>query len=444
MPLVFPAATPVRWFAFLSCLVAMLVSTGNAAVAALPRGGLIDPVVAQRFGIERMWFSQAQLDVSRHRVEHAVLHGGQLFVLTTAGVLHVMDAETGSTVWIERFGNPNYPSLGPAVSEDHVALVNGSTLYVLERHNGREVLSRSIGGGPAGGPALTKFMAYVPLFNGKIEGYRIAEPQQPALYFASAGRIFTSPLATADSIVWPTDAGILYVANASGRGIRYRFESTSPLAGHPAAKNGLLYTSSATGYVFALNEQNGNQAWRYASGAPTSRSPVVVGGRLFLATDLPSLHCLEAATGHLLWEAPNIRQMVAISKTRAYGINKVGDITILDAATGVRQGQLRTDGTTSAVLNDQTDRLYLVSETGLLQCLREEGAKEPLIHGDQIDPALLPEEDAPQGEEQDNPFGTPGEEDDPFADPQPEENPFGEDAPPAADEPPADNPFGFE
>ncbi len=455
-----PRAVRYRFFSLVAVVMPLLLLAPAVAASAATRGGLVDPMVAQRFGLERAWFSQVQLDSTRHRVEHVVLHDGQLFALTTAGVLHVMDAETGRTVWIQRFGNPDYPSLGPAVSKDHVALINGSTLYVMERDTGREVLSRAIGGGPAGGPALTESMAFVPLFNGKIEGYRIAEPLTPALYFASAGRIFTSPLTTADSVVWPTDAGILYVANSSGRGVRFRFESTSPLAGHPAARNGLLYTSSATGYVFALNEQNGNQVWRYASGAPTSRSPVVLGGRVFLATNLPSLHCINAATGQLLWEAPNIRQVVAISKTRAYGINKVGNITILDAATGVRHGLLHSDGTTTAVLNNQTDRLYLVSESGLLQCLREEGAQEPLVHGDELDESLQRRKAKPPAGEEDNPFGDPAEEGDPFAEPmapeedpfggapaEPEGDPFGSDAPPPAEEPPAeepgDNPFDF-
>jgi outer membrane protein assembly factor BamB len=463
---------------FLCLFVSALVLIGPTGRAWAARGALVDESVAQRYGLERMWFSQAQLDPSRHRVEHVVLHKGELFVLTTSGTLHVMNAETGRTVWIQRMGNPNYPSLGPGVNDNHVAMVNGSTLYVLERKGGREILQRSLGGGAAGGPALTDTMAFVPLFSGKVEGYAIAEPRNPALYFSSAGRIFASPLATADSIVWPTDAGILYVGNASGRGMRFRFESTSPFAGNPAAKQGLLYATAASGYVYAINEQNGNQRWRYATGAPTSRSPVVVGSRVFVATNLPSLHCLDAATGEFLWEAPDIRQVVAVSRGRAYGINRVGDITILDVNTGIRQGRLQTSGTTSAVLNDQTDRLYLVSESGLLQCLREIGATEPLNHNAAPPAEGQPAEGTPPAGEEEDPFGAPAEddpfgapaEDDPFgeampeAEPAGEADPFGESDPPAenpdpfgeqppaedpfgeqppAEQPPAENPFGF-
>ena len=42
-------------------------------------------------------------------------------------------------------GNENYPSLGPACSDKYVALVNGSTLYVLDRTDGRPVKIRQVG-----------------------------------------------------------------------------------------------------------------------------------------------------------------------------------------------------------------------------------------------------------------------------------------------------------
>src|SRR5690606_10036305 len=98
--------------------------------------------------------------------------------------------------------------------------------------------------------------------------------------------------------------------------------------------------------------------------------------------------CIDAADGSPLWEAPDIAQMVAVSKGRVYGINRVGDVSILDAATGVRQGRLHTSGITSAVLNEQTDRLYLISERGLVQCLHEMGPNEPLLHGVELDDSL--------------------------------------------------------
>ena len=85
-------------------------------------------------------------------MERAVLANDRLAVLTTAGVVQEFNAQTGETLWIASVGNPKYPNLGPAVSEQHVALVNGSTLYVLDRTDGRPVKVRRVGGAPVHRP----------------------------------------------------------------------------------------------------------------------------------------------------------------------------------------------------------------------------------------------------------------------------------------------------
>lgn len=423
----------------------------------------MDVQQAQRFGLTRAWFSQAELDVSRDRVVRAVLRGDQLFVLTTAGVLHSMDAETGQTDWVVRIGNPRHPSLGPTANESYVALVNGSTLFVLDRSSGLEVISRELGGGAGGGPALTETHAYVPMFSGRMEAHALHDPDEPTWYYASAGRIFDAATATPASIIWPTDRGFLYVANTDAGGVRYRFESTSPFAAEPAVAGGIIYAASAHGNIYALHEQSGAQRWRYVAGAPLLRSPVVIGDRVYAATEFPSLHCL-ATSGQFLWEAPDVQQLVGVSSTRVYGINLFGDITILDGASGVRQGQLLTSDATTAARNEETDRLYLVSETGLVQCLHEIGADEPLRHKTLPTPPALEADEpaadtppAPQPDEEEmepeesaertppafeNPFGG----DDPFG---AGENPFGpnpfggEDEGNSGPAPARDNPFGF-
>jgi hypothetical protein len=43
-----------------------------------------------------------------------------------------------------------------------------------------------------------------------------------------------------------------------------------------------------------------------------------------------------------------------------------------------------------AVLNEQTDRLFLVSETGLVQCLHEVALADPLMHREQKSAADAP------------------------------------------------------
>ncbi|MEM9185631.1 MAG: PQQ-binding-like beta-propeller repeat protein [Planctomycetota bacterium] len=354
---------------------------GSGATAPLaPAGTLVPDDVARRAGMVRAWFSQAQLNPAQNSIESASLHGDMLVALTTAGVVHAMDALTGQTMWSVRIGNPGYPSLGPAVDAEHVAIVNGSTLYVLESATGRELLSRRVSGGAGGGPALANGYAYVPLFNGRVEGYSIADRKRRPWYYTSRGRIFRSAVASASSLVWSTDRSSLYVARSDATAVRFRFDTGAPIVAPATVRPPLVYAGSLAGYVFALNEDSGQQRWRYAAGFSVRESPVEVAGTLYVATDEPALHAIDAGTGERRWIAPGVKQFIAASQVRVYGIDDLGGLVGLDAKSGVVQGRTVNQGVNRAVLNDQTDRLYIYSRDGLIQCFHELGADEPYYH----------------------------------------------------------------
>src|SRR5690606_29766461 len=98
--------------------------------------GLVPRHVARTHGLERAWFARAEINPARSHLVRCILDGDELFVLSSAGVIQAMDAHTGETIWVTRIGNPKYPSLGPAANAHTVGVVNGSTLYLLDRATG--------------------------------------------------------------------------------------------------------------------------------------------------------------------------------------------------------------------------------------------------------------------------------------------------------------------
>lgn len=415
---------------------AIALAAANSARAA---SGLVSSIEAQRAGLERAWFSQAELDRSQHRVGNVVLDGDSLFVLTTAGVLHAMDAETGRTNWVTRIGNPDYPSLGPTANDNYVALVNGARITVLDRHTGVEHLNRELGGGAGGGPALSKGYVYVPMFTGKVEAYALDDEEEDELvwYYASSGRVFQPATATPASVVWPTQKGFLYVANPEANGVRYRFESAGLVNSGPASADGKLMLSTSNGYVFALDELTGQQLWRYSTGSSLTSSPVAIGGTLYVASEAPALHAISLADGERKWRTGGIAELAGVSQSRVYGMTRQGELVTMDLESGVPLATLRTSPETTAVVNPVNDRIYLVSETGLVQCLHEIGAEQPFVHAGQAPaaeaPADQPADQTPAAEQPAQPAE------------QPEVvNPFGDDTADPFDAGPADdsNPFG--
>jgi hypothetical protein len=161
----------------------------------------------------------------------------------------------------------------------------------------------------------------------------------------------------------------------------------------------------------------------------------VVGDRVYVASERPTLHCLDATTGLEKWEAAGISQFAAAGTNHIYGIDQYGAVTAVDATTGAVNGHIQTGETMMALVNDLTDRLYLITGRGLVQCLHEIGANKPLQYGA---PSPPPTEKAAGAEYHGNPQPPAKADAAPAAEPASPaqagaENPFGvEPAAPAA------------
>lgn len=362
-----------------------------AATPALNAAKLIPNTVARQHGLVRAWFSQARVNPARYKIENVVLQGDRLFVLTTSGNIQAFNAETGKLVWQARIGNPDHPSLGPVADDQHVAIVNGGSVYVLERASGQEVLLQRVNSGIAAAPALSEHYVFIPQFNGRVDAFGLENPRPIPWYFTSAGRIFQDAVASPASIVWATDAGHLYVADPDAHGVRFRLESATPIVAPATTHSDMIFAASTGGYVYAMRESTGAQVWRYAAGAPVEKSPIALGKTVYVATEEPALHCIDAESGEVKWIAPSVAQFVAASPTHVYGLDRLGNFLGLDREHGVVKTRARSMGDYQAVLNEINDRLYLFTPDGLLQCFHEIGREEPAMHDPKKEAAIKEE-----------------------------------------------------
>jgi len=419
-----------------TCLLSAFLSLGlcGELQAQAIRGPIISQGTALRYGLEREWFTQVELDRSRSRVQHIFQSRDTLFVQTDRGVIHALDAETGRTEWRRGVGNPDYPSLGSAANDKVLAVVNGSTLYVIDRNSGRQLWDRSLGTVPGAGPAVTAERVFVPMVNGRIESYEIEDQYGPPWMYWSDGRAMVQPITSKQSVAWPTSQGYFYVGRAVNPIIRFRVETDDEIISQPAYGKPYFYAGSMDGYVYAVHEQSGNQRWRFSTGDPISSSPVVIDDRVYVATDRGGMYCIDSQSGDEIWWAPRVERFLSASPTRIFGADRFGRIFILDAKTGGRLGILQTAGINLYHINHRSDRIYLGSDTGILQCLHDVDLDQPVYHNLSNDTDEVEDEakagavaEAPEKKEQpapldpDNPFaaGGGGEK------PQEDDNPFG-------------------
>ena len=459
----------------------------HPAVAAR-RGQVIPEPTARRHGLTRPWFTQVQLDSARARISRITLDRGTLFVQTDQAVLHAIDAETGQTRWAEQVGRRGHPSFTPGANSIFVAVVNGSYLYVLNRENGKLLWKTQLEGAPGAGPALSARRVYVPMVDGLVMSYllepmqdpveelglvrkqqdlspeqeeafekerrgaiRLSQEYVPPLACQSFGRSLVQPLVlrhdlNEEFVSWPTDRGLLFVGRVARLDnqftILYRLQTESGIAAQPAylppnpdllPGQGLICAASRDGFVHAIEEREGVSLWRFPTAEPILEAPVAIGANIYVATQPGGMYCLEAKDGSEKWWAPQVAQFIAASKDRLYVADKLDRILVLDAASGARLDAILAYGQDIKLVNIDTDRIYLATATGLIQCLHEAELAEPMVHrqpieaiSEEIPAGQVPEqpEDQPaQGpaagvgeDEQQNPFD-PGAQSNPFANP---------------------------
>lgn len=357
-------------------LLALALAAGTMAPT-VARSPLVSYDDAARCGLVRSWYAQAPVDYSRSRVEQWKLFYDRIYATSTAGLLTEFDAETGETTWTTSIGAPGAAAFGPGVNLDYVAIVSASKLYLLDRRDGHVIWSRDLGSAPAAGPALSDRYAFVALLSGRIEAYDLKDPEAQPWYYSSAGRSYQRPTVTGRVVSWPTTTGYLYVASAEDPRLLYRLETNDEIVASPVEQRPYLYAASRDGYIYCVQEITGAEKWRFSTGYAIESKPAVVGDVTFAASQEPALHALDSKTGEEGWVALGLSSFVARGKERVYAADTFGNIYVIELKSGQYVNGLTVPQGTQTIVNDQTDRIFLVNDRGLVQCLHEQGVDMP-------------------------------------------------------------------
>ncbi len=333
------------------------------------------------------------------------------------GVVHAIDGHTGKTRWSTTVGLSHYPTTAPSANNDVVAVINGSTLYILRSDSGEIVWQKRVGGAPGCAPALSAEMVFVPMINGAVEQYNINEPNRPVQVHRSFGHTFVQPVVSNEVVAWPTDKGNLYVGNANAAGMRFRMEAKDAISSAPAfLKPGKIFAASLDGYLYCVDEKRGGVLWRFTTGEPISHSPVAFGDTVYVVTDNGHMYAVSANDPVEKWVATGIESYLAGNEKRLYAVDQSGNLVILDTNSGSRIGTISSLGLDLRFLNIATDRIIVGTTSGVLQCLRETDRRWPNLYVD-ADPPKKKASDAPG--QQTKPM-------DPGAEPAPAVDPFGD------------------
>ena len=405
---------------------------------------LIPQTSAHRFGLERAWFTRAAVDSGRGRIRQLRQHvsstetytifeltfdGGKinfserdfdrygerlkkagaerlarqkledlerfqlnpkltvqtipvitLYLATDRGIVQAVDGETGRTRWISEIGNPDHLIEPLGVNDQFVAAASGSEIYVLNTANGTIAWRRRLLGSPGAGPVLSDNLMFIPMIDGAMEAYSLEDHRQPPWLFRSIGRTVAQPIYNGSIVAWPTNRGYLYVAQADMTNVLFNVATNRSIAaGAAALPPGRLLIASNDGYLYCVQESDGAVLWQFSTGERISRSPVVVGDAIYVVTDDAGMFRISGK-GDEVWRSSGVTSFLAASGERLYGRTVTGQMLILDTETGARIGTLATEVLDLQIRNKLTDRVFVGTRSGLIQCLHEVQNEWPMVH----------------------------------------------------------------
>ncbi|MCX7834330.1 MAG: PQQ-binding-like beta-propeller repeat protein [Ignavibacteria bacterium] len=63
-----------------------------------------------------------------------------------------------------------------------------------------------------------------------------------------------------------------------------------------------LYIAAINGYIYCLNQSNGNEIWKYKTGGTITGSPIIHNEKIFIGSFDKNIYCLNKNNGNLLWK----------------------------------------------------------------------------------------------------------------------------------------------
>lgn len=345
------------------------------------------------------------------------IHQVRIYTLGKDGTVEARDAETGELIWLSRNGDPMLPNGSLGINDEFVTFTNGSILYQLSAESGKTVREVRLAGTPLLGSELVGNYALVPTTSGGIEGFPMFETLDPPFVEMVAGRATNEPTPAPNSTrcAWPTDQDFVYVMETEGEpSVLFRFPTDGVVSARVAATvDDRFFFGTEHGHVYGIQAtRSGDVLWRLSIGQPIYSPVFTAGDRLLLASAYKNLFSIETATGTLQWASPvsQIDQVVSASENNIYARTSGYRLTVIDAQSGSRTSDLSNISMDHIVVNRLTDRLYLLSTSGMLQCLRPVNASLPQLRVIPAPPVKVEDKDTDTPKKPEPPKGN-----DPFA-----------------------------
>lgn len=133
----------------------------------------------------------------------------------------------------------------------------------------------------------------------------------------------------------------------------------------------VIVTGGRASYVFAIDARTGDVRWQFPAQGQLLESMAIIGRDVYAPTITGGLHALDLMTGKERWFVKNVKRFVSASKQRVYVLDTQNRLVCLDRTSGASLFVFDVRRFDHCFFNLETDQIFLMSDEGLVQCLRE-------------------------------------------------------------------------
>lgn len=381
-------------------LTGFVISSSNSqAQPPLPtraRSSLPTDLELSRFNLERIWWGQATLNAQRDTVAYVTVDEEAVFIQSTAGMVTAFDIESGAKMWTTPVGRADQISYKAVTNFDSVIIVTGLKMVALDRRNGKVSWEIDLPESPSTPPEIDDDHVFVGTLQGAAYAYDLKKIEElfregklpDWIYQAKSWRypigreVISEPVSIGDTIFFADRNKSIHALNADNSKLVYQFESDARLSAPMATDGERLYFASRDYNFYCMNIQTARTYWTFATGLPVQKKPRVVGEQVFVVAERGGMFAIGIRSGKEEWEYPvkEANDFIAASYDKVYAKDNASNFMIIDRNTGAVNGILPYSNFSTQVANDRTDRIVLVTPTGLVATLREKSRKFPTYY----------------------------------------------------------------
>lgn len=285
----------------------------------------------ENFDVAWKWSKGSGSDTNQALTAAPVAADGRIFIMDAEQTIYAVDADSGKTIWKRELKSGNKQDRrafggGIAVAGDRLIVASGyGFVSALDVTSGDEIWKRTTEAPMTGSPAIHDGRIFIVSNNNEFSALRLSDGaiEWSDQAIAESARVLSSPSPAAvdDLVVAPYSSGeVIAYLPSNGRRLwtdsltrAGRFtpiSSINDIASRPVLANGLVFASSQSGVLAAIDGRSGTRVWALPFG--TTQAPALTGEYLFAVGVDSQLVCVEAVSGRVVW----VQQLQAFEKEK--------------------------------------------------------------------------------------------------------------------------------